>query len=237
MPTLSSALATSQVSVGSTSVPTSPPLELELIPPPLLQGSSTLFAVELMARSGLQRAPILNSERFLTGLITQSMLISLIGQYKNLAPAFSDIAVKNIMQVSCGANRRIRGEISSPAVAAQCAWLTRYLLGVLLCRLTVLLFYPSVPGSPPPGGGGGDGHRGACIRHVRERARQRRSSRQRWSEDEAGTEQHGRMSAEERLTEAISSPLCLYSAIRLTRAFAVRVPALTAPAAAVCSLP
>lgn len=50
--------------LGRSGVPRANP---DILAPPLVQGSSTLFAVELMARMGLHRAPILNSERFVTG--------------------------------------------------------------------------------------------------------------------------------------------------------------------------
>lgn len=59
----------------------------------LVQGSSTLFAIELMARIGLRRCPILNSDRFVTGLITNSMLISLLSQYKDQVPSFLSMSV------------------------------------------------------------------------------------------------------------------------------------------------
>jgi hypothetical protein len=63
--------------------PIPPALKLDMMAAPLVQGSSTLFAIELMARVGVHRCPILNSERFVTGLITESMLVSLVSQVSN----------------------------------------------------------------------------------------------------------------------------------------------------------
>lgn len=42
---------------------------------------------------GLHRVPILDSDRFLNGLITSSMIISLISQYRHKIPSFQSMSV------------------------------------------------------------------------------------------------------------------------------------------------
>jgi hypothetical protein len=43
----------------------------DVMSPPLVQGSSTLFTIECLARIGLHRLPILNSDRFVLGMVTE----------------------------------------------------------------------------------------------------------------------------------------------------------------------
>jgi len=83
-----------QMTIGEVQLPTP---SAEVIAAPMTQGHSTLSVVELFARFGMHRAPILNSERFVTGLITESMLISLIGQYKDKIPSFLGMKVSSIL--------------------------------------------------------------------------------------------------------------------------------------------
>lgn len=66
--------------------------------PSLVQGSSTLSAFELLARHGLNRVPILNSEGYLTGMVTESMCISLLSQYKDQMNSFLSMPVSNMIR-------------------------------------------------------------------------------------------------------------------------------------------
>jgi len=95
VPTLSSGGQGAQAMVGDVSLAIP---SVDVLTSPLQQGSSTLFVTELLARTGVHRAPILNSDRFVTGLITQSMLISIISQYRHMIPTFQEMPVANMMQ-------------------------------------------------------------------------------------------------------------------------------------------
>lgn len=82
---------------GWTSEATPPAVGFEVLASPVSQGSSSLFAVELLARLGLHRAVILNSDRFVSGMISESMLISLISQYKSQIPSFCQMPVSQLL--------------------------------------------------------------------------------------------------------------------------------------------
>jgi len=63
----------------------------------VLRGFSTLHPLEVLAKSpSVRRVPVLDEKAQVTGLITQSMMISLLSQNHNRLGSIEDIKIKNV---------------------------------------------------------------------------------------------------------------------------------------------